>query len=584
MGGTERPRTTCGQTREEFSGRGVDNGGVTPGSAQQPALPDFARFLAESAKVSVLITDRSGKIVWANEGFQRISGYAMSEILGRKPGELLQGAQTDPECVKFMSERLRAGQGFETDVLNYDREGREYWVSLEVTPIRSEEGEITHFIGVQHDITQHKNDQRELDRIRADLQQLVDQQTADLIATNRKLEAEVRERERAEQELRRSQLFLQSALDALSAHVAILDERGTIIAVNQAWRDFAGENDASSVSASVGKNYLEVCERAARSESAPEAAQMYEGIQQVLREERKDFYLQYPCHGPDEERWFQARVSRFRVGQDDRLVIAHENITEAKIAERRVRHQLEQLSHVQRLETMGEMSAALAHELNQPLSAISNYTSGSLRRLRTASTITPEVIDAMEQALSEANRAAEIIRRMRRFSRNAELQREPCSINEVVEEARRLVAGDTQRRSIRLRTNLATRVPVVQADAIHLQQVLINLIRNASDAMADVEDPEQRLVEITTDASAPGRVEVRVTDRGSGITPQAMERLFDPFVTTKQHGMGLGLAICRSIIEAHQGRIWARNDTDARGRTTGSTFGFYIPVTLNREK
>jgi len=556
---------------------------VHPGPPETNSLPDFARFLANAAKVSVLITDRTGRIVWANAGFQRVSGYGLSTIRGQKPGDLLQGDGTDKECVKFMGERLREGLGFETEVLNYDSTGREYWVSLEVTPIRSDGGEITHFIGVQHDITQHKNDQGELNRIRADLQRLVDQQTGDLIATNRKLEAEVEERERAERDLRRSQLFLQSALDALSAHVAILDEDGCIIAVNKAWRDFGGDDAGAGGSACVGQNYLGVCKRASESDSAPEAALMYEGILQVLRAERSDFYLQYPCHAPDEERWFQARVSRFRVGQEDRLVIAHENITEAKIAERRVRHQLEQLSHVQRLETMGEMSAALAHELNQPLSAIFNYTSGSLRRLRNSSEITPELLDAMEQALAEANRAAEIIRRMRRFSRNAQLQREACSINDVVEEATRLVAGDTQRRAIRLKIRLAKNLPIVQADAIHLQQVLINLIRNASDAMAEVEESEKRLVEITTALSDGDRVEVRVTDLGSGIAPEAMDHLFDPFKTTKEHGMGLGLAICRSIIEAHDGRIWAETNTDRHGRSSGSTFGFYIPVTSKRE-
>lgn len=546
------------------------------------ALPDFSRFLAHTAKVSVLITDRNGRIIWANAGFQRISGYSLSTIRGQKPGEVLQGKGTDEDCVRFMGDRLRAGLGFETEVLNYDSSGREYWVSLEVTPIRSDEGEITHFIGVQHDITQHKEAQRELDRMREDLQQIVDRQTGDLLAANRKLEGEVRERERAEQGLRRSQVFLQSSLDSLSAHVAILDESGTIIAVNKAWRDFAERNGNPRGSSCVGQNYLSVCRKSAVSDAAPEASIMLSGIEDVLQRNRRDFYLQYPCHAPDEERWFQARVSRFQVAGKDRLVVAHENITEAKVAERSLRRQLEQLSHVQRLETMGEMSAALAHELNQPLAAISNYISGSLRRLRSPAEITPEVIDAMEHALGEANRAAEIIRRIRRFSRNAELQREPTHINEIVDESCRLIAGDSERRAIRLVKHEKNNLPMVLADAIHLQQVMINLIRNASDAMADVEESEARIVEISTSSPAPDRVEVRVTDRGCGITAATMDHLFDPFVTTKQQGMGLGLAICRSIIEAHQGRIWAETNTDRQGRVQGSTFGFFIPTAPQR--
>lgn len=690
------------------------------------ALPDFARFLADAAKVSVLITDARGAIVWANAGFQRVTGYPLDSIRGRKPGDLLQGPGTDPDCVRFMGERLRMGLGFEREVLNYDSAGRPYWVSLEVTPIRDDDGAITHFIGVQHDITRHKQAETEIERrerlqralveitktaleetdqaavaglaeatctralrdatvrvydlrdgivttinppaagespeqatphwlgtvalgreyqaehpksadgptlvcpingerrpigaiaitlhrdtpltdeefgfvrsvantlaqsihrasmtaeltaIRRDLEDLVRERTHDLITTNHRLEQEVEQREKVSEELRASQTFLQSALDSLSAHIAILDDDGVIIAVNRAWQEFASENTDGHPLETVGINYLKICEQAAGSSDAPEASLMGRGISEVLNGKRRNFYLQYPCHAPHDERWFQARVSRFKVGGRDRVIISHENITEAKVAERRLRQHLEQLSHVQRLETMGEMSAALAHELNQPLAAISNYTSGCIRRMKVNESVSAEVLDAMQQALSEANRAAEIIRRMRRFSRNAELQREPAQINSIVDEAVQLITGDSQRRSIRLVTHFAHSLPPILADAIHLQQVLINLIRNASDAMDDAPE-SQRIIEIETTSPASDRVEVRVTDHGPGITSEAMDHLFDPFMTTKETGMGLGLAICRSIIEAHGGRIWAETNQDSSGATIGSTFGFLLPAAI----
>ena len=513
-----------------------------------PTLPDLTQFLTDTAKVSVLITDASGRIVWANAGFQRISGYSLSSIRGRKPGELLQGPETDLECVRFMGERIRTGLGFEREVLNYNSSGEPYWVSLEVTPIRDESGEVTHFIGVQHDITRHKSAQ-----------------------------AEIESHERVGEALRRSQAFLQSVLDSLSAHIAILDEVGTIVAVNKAWNDFAQLNVNGAVIETIGVNYLEVCQRAAESPTAPEASLMARGISEVMDRKRKNFYLQYPCHAPTEERWFQARVARFTVGDEERLVISHENITEAKVAERRLRDHLERLSHVQRLETMGEMSAALAHELNQPLSAISNYTSGSVRRMRANNTVSADVLEAMQNALDEANRAAEIIRRMRRFSRNAEVQREAGSVNDIVEEAVRLVGEDTRRREIRIETQLTPDLPIVLVDSIHLQQVLINLVRNASDAMEDLLESE-RVVLIGTSSPDAHRVEIRVTDRGSGIAQEALEHLFDPFMTTKSHGMGLGLAICRSIIEAHNGRIWAETNLDEHEQVTGATFGIVLPA------
>ena len=511
-------------------------------------LPDLTQFLADTANVSVLITDASGRIVWANAGFRRISGYSLRSIRGRKPGEILQGPDTDPDCVRFMSERIRSGLGFDREVLNYNSSGEPYWVNLEVTPIKDDAGELTHFIGVQHDVTRHKL-----------------------------AKAEIESHERLSEQLRKSQAFLQSALDSLSAHIAILDENGTIISVNQAWRDFGAGSSNGEIIETIGVNYLEVCERSSRSPDAPEAALMARGITEVLQKKRKNFYLQYPCHAPSDERWFQARVARFSVGDEDRLVISHENITEAKIAERRLREHLERLSHVQRLETMGEMSAALAHELNQPLSAVANYTSGCVRRMKVGGSVTSEVLEAMQHALDEANRAAEIIRRMRRFSRNAELQREPRCVNDIVEEAIGLVGEDTRRRSIRIEPRLGRDLPVVLADAIHLQQVLINLVRNAADAMDSVPESE-RSVLIATDSPDAHRVEIRVTDRGPGIADEAFEHLFDPFTTTKAHGMGLGLAICRSIIEAHHGRIWAETNLDDSGQTTGSTFGIVLPA------
>ncbi|XOV77199.1 MAG: PAS domain-containing protein [Phycisphaerales bacterium] len=158
---------------------------------------------------------------------------------------MLQGPDTDPDCVRFMSERIRSGLGFDREVLNYNSSGEPYWVNLEVTPIKDDAGELTHFIGVQHDVTRHKL-----------------------------AKAEIESHERLSDELRKSQAFLQSALDSLSAHIAILDENGTIISVNQAWRDFGAGSSNGEVIETIGVNYLEVCERSSRSPDAPEAALM----------------------------------------------------------------------------------------------------------------------------------------------------------------------------------------------------------------------------------------------------------------------------------------------------------------------
>lgn len=412
----------------------------------------------------------------------------------------------------------------------------------------------------------------ELRRVHAELEHRIELRTRDLREANARLEEEISERQRVEDALRGSEAFLQSALDSLSAHVAILDEFGTILAVNRAWRLFAQENMLEEESAALGANYIDVC-RVGVTSGSMESELMLRGIEDVLTGRRAHFFLQYPCHAPHEERWFQARVSRFSANGERRLVIAHENISEIKEHERRMLEHMEALSHVQRLETMGEMSAALAHELNQPLGAISNYVSGSLRRLESAGDVDVGIVDAMRLAQSEAARAADIIRRMRRFSRNAAIQRSRINVNAVVRETLKLVAPDARLRGMGIESALTGEDTDVLGDTIHLQQVLINLIRNAMDAMKETE-AKSRLISIRTERED-DRIRISVSDRGCGIDDATRDHLFDPFVTTKEDGMGLGLAICRSIVEAHDGRIWADTPDPP---TNGARFNLSIPA------
>jgi C4-dicarboxylate-specific signal transduction histidine kinase len=416
--------------------------------------------------------------------------------------------------------------------------------------------------------------ERRLRELSQQLEHRVDERTHELSEANRKLEAEVAERRKAEEKIRGSQQFLQSSLDALSAHVAILDDEGAIIAVNRAWKRFGADNAGSDGTGGVGANYLNVCERAADAR-VPEASLMLRGLREVLARQRESFYLEYPCNAPDEERWFQVRASRFEVGGHNRVVVAHENITETKIAERRMREHMEKLGHVHRLETLGEMSAALAHELNQPLAAIANYASGCIRRMENVEGVSPDVMDAMGQVRREAERAAEIIKRMRKFARSQSLQRSPHHVRDIVLETVQLLEPDMRAKGARIRAAAPATTPLVLVDAIHVQQVLINLVRNAVDASAEVPEDE-RVIAIDVEGPTDGDnfVTVGVTDPGCGIDDDTMDRLFDPFVTTKAHGMGLGLAISRSIIDAHNGRIWARrNDAGA-----GTSVLFTLPV------
>jgi two-component system sensor histidine kinase DctS len=230
------------------------------------------------------------------------------------------------------------------------------------------------------------------------------------------------------------------------------------------------------------------------------------------------------------------------------------DITERKQAEELYRQQQEQLQFTGRLITMGEMASTLAHELNQPLSAISSYSTACLNMVEGGQGTLSDLKEPLSKMNMQARRAGTIIRRVHEFVRRSEPQRVTCSLNGIVEDAVALIEADARKRNIHISTALSGALPDIQADRVMIEQVLLNLIRNGMDAMAG-SSAEKRLLLIRTGIDGDD-VQVTVLDNGQGIAPEIAEKLFAPFFTTKPDGMGMGLNICRSIVEQHQGRLW----------------------------
>ena len=250
------------------------------------------------------------------------------------------------------------------------------------------------------------------------------------------------------------------------------------------------------------------------------------------------------------------------------LVLAHD-IRRRLQSEARVRELQADLHHVSRLSAMGEMASGLAHELNQPLTAIMNYVQAGRRMLRGIGG-DEKILSYMDKAVDQAARAGQIIRNMREFVAKGETERAPEDINTVVEEAANLGLVGRARRTVVVQFDLAPGLPAVLIDRIQIQQVIVNLVRNALDALADA---ERREITIRTGPAEVGGVEVAVSDTGPGIAPDIEKRLFRSFVTTKPDGMGLGLSISRSIIVGHDGRLWATANDGG-----GTTFRFILPA------
>jgi C4-dicarboxylate-specific signal transduction histidine kinase len=248
------------------------------------------------------------------------------------------------------------------------------------------------------------------------------------------------------------------------------------------------------------------------------------------------------------------------------------DITDRKEADLELQEQRRELAHLSRVAILGELSGALAHELNQPLTAILSNAQAAQRFLAQDPVNLSEVAEILVDIVDEDKRAGEVIRRLRALLKKGETQFQPLDLNEITGEVIDLTHSDVVSRSILVQTELFPDLPAVRGDRIQLQQVLMNLILNACDAM-EVGTSQTHRLSIATKSDGNGMLHVLIPDSGKGIPPVILERLFEPFFTTKSHGLGLGLTICRSIVAAHGGQLSAVNNPDR-----GATFCLALPI------
>ena len=253
------------------------------------------------------------------------------------------------------------------------------------------------------------------------------------------------------------------------------------------------------------------------------------------------------------------------------------DISARKEAEDQARQHEAELAHMARLSTLGEMATTLAHELNQPLMVISTYAGGAARRLRNKEMNDGGMLlEALEKIIDAARRAAEIIRGVRNFVRKQDTKWKRIDINRVVTEAIKLTSAEARRKRMRITIEKTRNNFPVMGNSTQLEQVTINLIRNAFDAMEELDEKERVLV-LQTALKDRNHVELRVQDNGIGLAPEIAPHILEPFVTTKQNGLGMGLSICRTIVEAHGGHLWTSSNPD-RGTT------FHVSLPLSNEK
>ena len=282
-------------------------------------------------------------------------------------------------------------------------------------------------------------------------------------------------------------------------------------------------------------------------------------------------------------RWLEVRT-RYLSWVDGRLaqMVIATDITARRMAEEQSEVQAERAQASSRLITMGEMASSVAHELNQPLTAINNYCNGMVSRIKASQISQEELLGALDKTARQAHRAGQIIQRIRSFVKRSEPNRTLASVNNMVAEAVELAEIELRRRNVKLTQYVAPGLPSVMVDPILIEQVLLNLLKNAAESVDSAQRPTaQRLVKLrVAPTQIDGRVvtEFKVIDSGAGIAPEVMARLYEAFYSTKAEGMGIGLSLCRSIVESHMGRMKAENLYN--GQTlVGCCFTFWLPMT-----
>ena len=288
-----------------------------------------------------------------------------------------------------------------------------------------------------------------------------------------------------------------------------------------------------------------------------------------------EYQSEYRVVLPDGQlRWIAGRghVEFDGDGQPVRMRGASVDITQRKLAELEAARHRNEMAHLSRVTTVGELSGSLAHELNRPLGAILSNAQAAQRMLANGGIDVAEFREILNDIVSENKRAAEVIRRLRLWLQKGEVQQHSLRINKVVRDVLKLIRTDLISQNVSVDTELARNLPTVTGDPVQLQQVLVNLVVNACDAMADRDTPERGLRIRTGIENGGDAVIVSVTDCGGGIQVKEVEQIFEPFFTTKAKGMGLGLSVCRTIIAAHRGKLWATNNAER-----GATFHFTLP-------
>ena len=492
------------------------------------------RLMVEGVKdYAIFLLDKQGRVTSWNAGAERLKGYRAEEILGQhfsrfhppeevakgKPAEQLRAALVNGRC--------------ENEGWRVRKDGTRFWASVLTTPLYGADGSLVGFSKLTRDIS---------------------------------------ERRRADERLRRSQeqvyrqfAQLQAIYQTAPVGLCFLSLKLLIWSINTRLAEMIGLTSVRAVGRSLAEAMPAFAEKL-----APLCREVVAGGNRALNVEMDRIPPLSP--GDPERAW---SVSLFPVKHRRRTVIGInvvvQDVTERRQSEAALQEMREELTRVSRVVTVGELAASIAHEVNQPLAGVITNASAGLRWLSTTDPDLTEARAAFSRIIRDGHRASDVIARIRMLVKKTETVKELIDVRDVIQETLTLAQAEARRQQVEMRSDLAAQLPAVFADRVQLQQVMLNLIMNAVEALRGVEGRPREL--LIAAAGESDRLHGSVCDNGPGLDAPALEKVFKAFYTTKPQGIGIGLSISRSIIEAHGGLLWA-----TRNNGPGATFHFTLPT------
>jgi PAS domain S-box-containing protein len=506
---------------------------------------NFRRAMENSMLTGMRALDLQGRITYVNPAFCQMTGWSDVELVGLT-APFPYWPEDDREMLAARLEEEISGRttpgGFQVRVKH--RNGSIFDARMYVSPLVDGKGVQSGWMTSMTDIT-------EPNRVRRQLSESYERFTTVLEG----LDASVSVAPLGGDELLFANKMYRLWFSGRAVeHLSLVEQAGRIDSgIVQA--EFKDSTSGDSVDSLAGLPTEEIA--AARSENA-------------------EIFI------PDLGKWLEVR-SRYLNWTDGRLaqMVIATDITPRRMAEDLAAQQAEKAQSASRLITMGEMASSVAHELNQPLTAISNYCTGMVSRIQAKQITEEEMLAALEKTARQAQRAGQIIQRIRSFVKRSAPNRTQSDVAQIVSEALELAEIELRRRHVRLTHSIGMRLPSLTVDPILIEQVLVNLLKNAAESIDNANRPqgyrhvELRIVPKKVEGIGEA-VEFSVTDTGKGLAPEVMQRLFEAFFSTKAEGMGIGLNLCRSIVESHQGRMHAENLYNGE-EVTGCRFSFWLP-------